>query len=352
MSERKEHPWYSFDKVLSYNAFWCMVCGGRGLGKTYGAKRHAIRKAVRSYEKGEPIEQFIYLRRFKDEVIASAPQFFADIALEFPDYDFKVHGKVAMMAPTITRDDKKRDWYVIGFFVALSQAQSRKGVSYHQVTTIIFDEFILEKTGTQYLPNEAAVFQNFYSTVDRWQDKTRVFMLANAVSINNPYMIKWKINPDIDASEIKKYGKRKNGEPFLVAHFPEAADFQESVYNTAFGQWIADTEYADYAVGNTFGDNNDHMIGLKDPSAVYMYSVKTKAGSFSVWRSHDYWYVMARQPRRTIMFTTVAEFMDEGLIYLTHRDPVFSELRTRWRQGVVKFDEPSTRNAMLPLFER
>jgi hypothetical protein len=256
------------------------------------------------------------------------------------------------MAPVMTREDKKRDWYEIGFFVSLSQAQSRKGVPYPRVTTTIFDEFILEKTGTTYLPNEVNVFLNFYSTVDRWQDRSRVFLLANAVSINNPYMMKWKINPDENGIEFHKRGKRANGSPYMVAHFPDAADFQESVYATDFGRFIADSEYADYAVGNTFHDNNDHMLGLKTADALYTFSVKTRGGTFSVWRTPETWYVMERQPKSPFMMTTVAEYMEDGMVYITNSDPILGQLRSKWRRGLIKFDEPSTRNALLPIFDR
>ena len=60
--ERKKFSYYSYDKVLSYGATINMIMGARGLGKTYGAKRLAIRNAVNRGEK------FIYLRRFNTEL--------------------------------------------------------------------------------------------------------------------------------------------------------------------------------------------------------------------------------------------------------------------------------------------
>ena len=166
--KRKQHPWYDFKRIDSYNATFNFIGGGRGIGKTYGAKKKAIRRAIKTGE------QFIYLRRYKTEITASKATFFADIAQEFPNYEFRIQGSVAQMAPNSTAEDKKRAWQTIGHFVALSTAQAQKGVSYHLVTTIIFDEFIIEKGNMQYLPNEAVVMTNFYSTVDRYQDKTRV----------------------------------------------------------------------------------------------------------------------------------------------------------------------------------
>ena len=45
MSKRKKFSYYSFNKILSYNAVINMVMGARGLGKTYGAKRMVIKNA-------------------------------------------------------------------------------------------------------------------------------------------------------------------------------------------------------------------------------------------------------------------------------------------------------------------
>src|SRR3954471_4581510 len=106
--------------------------------------------------------------------------FFADIEAMFPDHDFRVMGYEAHMSPVKDRDQKKREWQVIGYFIALSTAQSVKSTAFPKVTKIIFDEFIAEKGATQYLTDEVTRLLNFYMTVDRGQDKTVVFMLSNA----------------------------------------------------------------------------------------------------------------------------------------------------------------------------
>src|SRR5690606_5610588 len=95
-----------------------------------------------------------------------------------------------------TRDEKKRQWSTVCYFQCLSVGQQVKGASFDLVTSIVFDEFIIEKGLIQYLPDEATAMTNFYSTVDRNQDKTRVYFLANSVSITNPYFLEYDIRPD------------------------------------------------------------------------------------------------------------------------------------------------------------
>ena len=53
--------YYSFDDILSRNGVFNFIIGGRGIGKTYGAKKIAIDTYL------ETGKQFIYLRRYKSE---------------------------------------------------------------------------------------------------------------------------------------------------------------------------------------------------------------------------------------------------------------------------------------------
>jgi hypothetical protein len=339
--QKKKHPYYSFDKIYSYNAMFMFVCGGRGLGKTYGAKKKAIRAAL------DKDDQFIYLRRFKDEMKARNT-FFADIQWEFPDWEFRINGNQAEASYTEFKDEKKRPWKVIGYFIPLSTAQSQKSTAYPNVKLIIFDEFIIEKGLTHYLPDEANVFNNFYSTVDRWQDKTRVLFLANSVSIMNPYFLEYDIKPD----EVSEYDTKYDG--FIAVHFADSKEFANSVYQTKFGKFIKNSSYADYAVGNGFQDNNDHLLQLKDEKARYQYTVVTQKGSFSVWYNvfTGNFFAQKRLPKYQITFVLDPDLMKEDRKLLLRSDGMMQMLRSAFSSGILYFDEPVTRNAMIEIFKR
>lgn len=126
---------------------------------------------------------------------AARKTFFAAVASEFPDVEFRENGNKGELCRTPDAEKKDKLWETVCYFVNLSTAQQFKSVNYAKVTLIIFDEFIIEKGNVQYLTNEARVMLDFFSTVDRWQDKTRVLFLANAVSIINPYFMEWNIQP-------------------------------------------------------------------------------------------------------------------------------------------------------------
>ena len=355
MAEKEKLAFYNYDRLYSYNATYNILVGARGLGKTYGIKLKVIIAAIK---KGD---QFIYLRRYKEELKTSARTFFADIEREFPDHDFKYANGKAYMAPAETRDVKKRSWTHIGYFIALSQAQSVKGVSYPLVKVIIFDEFIIEKGMTHYLPDEAKAFNQFYSTVDRWQDRTKVFFLANAVSIQNPYFMEWGIEPKAEMEWIKKYkittispSGVEGRKDFIVCHFADSADFKAGVYKTAFGQFIEGTEYGDYAVGSEFSDNNDNLIQKKNPRATYQFTLETRGGVFSVWvdwNGPDY-YIQTKLPKEQDWFTILPERVTEEKTLLIFSDKMLSGMRTAFRNGHAFFDAPRSRNAFIDIFRR
>lgn len=344
---KKKHPYYNFNRISSYNAKFSGVCGGRGLGKTYGA----IKSAIKAYQRTE-VDQFIYLRRFKTELAAAKRTFFdAFIANnEFPDWDFRVNGDLAEMVHHSSAGEKKREWKIIGYFIALSQAQNQKSVAFPNVKTIIFDEFIIEKGATHYLgTDETTVFLNFYSTVDRWQDKTKVWFLANSVSIMNPYFRKWDIEPDKEQNRIVRRG---NG--YVAFDFPDSEDFASSVFETEFGKFIQGTDFADFAVGNKFKDNNDQLIREKDPKARYMFTLETRKGAFSVWRNNftgNFW-IGERKVGNEQTFTLVPEWMSESKTLMTYRDKPLAYLRASFGTGKVGFDRPATRNIFAEIFSK
>lgn len=339
---------YDFSKLLSYNAVYNFAVGGRGIGKTYGAKKKVTRDAIKSsIENGD---QFIYLRRYKKELQVSRDTFFADYAHEFPDYDFRIHSYFAQAAPVSTRDDKKREWFTIGYFIALSVAQSYKSVAFPRVKIIIYDEFIIEKGAIHYLPDEATVFNNFFSTVDRYKDKTRVFFLANSVMITNPYFIEY----DIDPNKCDKNGIIKLFDGFILVHIIDSEQFSNEVYETRFGKFIRGTDYGNYAVGNEFVDNNDLLLADKPSSAVYTLTLETHGATFSIWydASESLYYCDLKRPGNEIIFTMVPERMGEDKTLVTFSDKSISRLRTAYRHGKMRFKKPAIRNAFMETFKR
>lgn len=336
---------YKYQPILSRNAVFNFIVGGRGIGKSYGAKRYVVNKFLKTGE------QFILLRRYKEELGGARRTFFNDIGHEFPGIEFRVNGNEAQICRNPDVPKKEKVWEVCGHFIALSQGQHVKSTSFELVRTIIFDEFIIEKGALQYLPNEAKIMLDLYSTVDRWQDKTRVVFLANAISITNPYFLEYKINPD--GSE---WVMRYNG--FVCCHFPDNAEFSDEVKRTRFGQFISGTEYEEFSIHNKFSDNTDSMVQDKTPRHEYKFTLETEGGIFSCWRAWSMemgvtWHVQMKRPKNDEIYLTMIASRMTGDRYLVQfSDALLSGLRTAFRQGRCTFDTANTRNSFVHIFNR
>lgn len=366
--------YYNYASVLSHNATFNGICGARGLGKTWGGKKKVIGDALKSIKfqsrkvdverRGKPVTltvieaekpptQFVYLRRYKEELELAKATFFADIEHKWPAWDFRVTKWEAQASPRKYAEMKNRPWVTIGFFIALSVARNYKSVQFPNVNWIIFDEFIIEKGG-QYLPEEALKFVNFYNTVDRYNDRTRVLMLANAVTITNPYFIQYRVEPQ--KADDKGFIRMASG--YMIWHFPESKQFESEVFQTAFGKFIAETDpdYADYAVSNSFGDNHTSMVDKKPSSAFYLFTLETRNGTFSIWynlKNDTYYCQEKRPPRDNEDYVTIVEtWMSEGKRLLNFTDKTMGRLRTAFRHDRVRFSAPHIRNAFMEIFKR
>lgn len=326
--------YYDFGNLLSRNGVFNMVVGARGVGKTYGAKLMVMRNAI---EKGE---EFVYLRRYKTEM-RSTQTFFADVAHEYPEYNFRVNGSNAQY-----KKKGAKKWVTFGYFVALSTAQKMKSVSYPKVTRIIYDEFIIEKGYVRYLPAEVDAFQSFYGTVDRWQERTRVLMLANAVSIDNPYFIKWNIEPC-----GKEFITRGNG--FIVCQFVKSENFGARVRETRFGQFLEamDPIGAAYSIDNHFADYTNVWVDKKPAEATPVIILRLPEGALSIWTCKDLWYAQRKLPKTELPIAAYDHNnLREGEVQIAYGDKLMTMLRTQFRHGRMRFDSPQTRALLKGIF--
>ena len=261
-----ESYFYDGYRVLTHNCLYNFVVGERGNGKTYWFKEWSIRDFLKTGN------QFVYVRRYKDEIKESTPTFFDDIREKFPDHDFEVKGKRFYI-------DKK----VAGFSVELSTAKKIKSVAYPKVNKMCFDEFLIEKGNIRYIPNEIEHFLNLYETIARpGSDHMDVicFFMANAITWTNPYFLYFDIEKP---TKVDKNGKAiwKNGE--VLIELTESKAFRQKKLQTRFGSIIKGTKYASYSIDNQFILDSDTFIEKKGEKARYYFTFIYDGNSFGVW---------------------------------------------------------------------
>lgn len=202
---------YSLDAILKKGADYNIVFGERSNGKTYAALKYCIEQF---YKTGG---EFAYIRRWKEDILGKrAANIFAALEsdgaiADATDGEFtrvKYYNGVFYLANFDETTQKLvSDNKPCGYTFALSDSEHNKSVSYPNVTTIVFDEFL---TRRYYLVDEFVTFMNVLSTIIRQRDNVKIFMLGNTVNKYCPYFAEMGLRHAKDMAQgtidVYKYG--------------------------------------------------------------------------------------------------------------------------------------------------
>lgn len=257
--------WYDINTTLSYNALINMVVGGRGVGKTYALKK----KALQNYQFKK--EKFVYVRRYANEMQMVQKTLFNDINLsgEFGMVEFEEG------CFWIGED-------LIGYAIPLSVAHKMKSSSYPDVSLIIFDEFIINPSlRATYLKDEVTLFLDLAETIIRMRDNVRIFLLANSLSIINPYTIYFGL-------EKQEGNIRRTADKLVLMQILETdPEFVEAKQKTKLGRLIKDSEYGAMSLNNQFILDSDMFIEKRTPRSRYYLTFRVDKTNYGVWYDLD-----------------------------------------------------------------
>lgn len=264
-------------RTRSYNCLFNFIIGMRGAGKTYGALLDCIQR----YLDGRG--QFMYLRRIKTELekltTMRGGRLFNAVQKEFPQYEVKAESNILSIRRV---GDKK--WQTMGYSQPLSTASILKSDAIPDITTIIFDEFIIDNSGTyHYLKDEVRKFLDLYETVARGRDVI-VFFISNAVTVSNPYFDFWNLNKPYH-TDIQRFGASKD----ILVENVEASDLSAIKKKSRFGQLIAGTEYSDYAYDNKWLLDNTDFVCRKTGRSQYFVTLIYKGRKLGIWVDRTDW---------------------------------------------------------------
>lgn len=280
MQEIDRSIFWDVCRTLTHNMLINIIVGNRGGGKSYGAKKRAIDNFIKRHE------QFGYIRRYKDDLKKPMEQFFKDIIWEWSDYEFKVDSeKFYIRLKPVDEKEKWNENDVAGYGFQLSTAANKKSIAYPNITTLIFDEFLLEKGTQRYLPNEPEKLLNLYETIARpgtGHPRVILFMLANAISITNPYFLYWNLRMPKKIDKNGKYIWKHPTRPILVEDVRNEK-FIDKKKNTEFGKLIEGTTYAEYSIENKFLLDDESFLEKKSSKARYYFTFIYKERMFGVW---------------------------------------------------------------------
>lgn len=270
---KKKSIYYDIAGLLSQRCILNFIIGNRGGGKTYSAKNLVINRFMRKGEK------FVWIRRYQSEIdkIFEKSDFWGSIKKDetlikrYPDLQYSHTGSILELNGEHAGD-----------IVALSTSMQLKSIDWDEVTTVIFDEFIIDKGRSPYLKNETHILFELMETVGRLRDNLVFILIGNAISIVNPYFSSLRIAPNLN----QRFTKFKNG-VCIEMYWNE--DFIKLKEKTKFGQLIKDTDYGEYNMKNKFLRDSDSFIASRPATAsIKMYQFIFDGERFSLWQDKKY----------------------------------------------------------------
>ena len=318
--------YYNFDKLFSYNFLIAFVLGERGVGKTLNSKLAVLKKFIRNGE------QFIYLRRYKTELDTSLATFWNDLQANGYFEDLHLTVKKSKMLTELLCDGE-----VCGYAVPLSTANILKSTAFPKVTTIIFDEFLLDNSGTyRYLKNEVTMLLDVIETVFRLRDGKTILLGNNLNPHGSPYFAYWNLELPTDGSEFKTFN-----DGAIVVNYIKNEEYRKAKRESRFGKLIDGTDYGRYAIDNQAFRENNSFIAKKPPTAKFYGMIIINGFSLGIWNGRDgYLYLSEKfDPNTHQKFVFDYDDHTESTIFTTVRENMYMHYCVRaYKQGWLKFE--------------
>ena len=244
--------------------------------------------------------------------------------------------------------NKKDTMYIdnklCGYAIPLSIANILKSSTYENVDTIIFDEFIIDKGCYHYLQNEVTQFLDLLETIGRLRD-IRVIMLANAISITNPYFTYFDISLPYNTN-IKTF---KDG--LIAIEYIKNEEYRKVKKESKFGKLIAGTDYGSYAIDNEFLRDSKVFISKRSKDARFDFIFILNNKKYGIWRDYDLqtMYVSSKfDPNCPVVFAINPDDHTPDTILLRCRtSPFFKSLIDYYRLGKLNFDNQKIKNDIM-----
>lgn len=315
-----------------------MCTTNRTGGKTTFFGRYCINRFKKHGEK------FILLYRFNYELDNCADKFFKDIGgLFFPGSYMKSERRCKGVYHDLYLDDEH-----CGYAMALNYADQIKKMShlFSDASRFLFDEFQSETN--HYVDNEVEKLISIHTSVARGQGKqTRyvpVIMLANAVTIINPYYVELGITERLnDKTNFLK------GDGFVLEQgFVDSASsaLKESGFNRAFSR----NKYVAYAGENIYLNDSKTFIEKPQGTSRYLGTLRYKGVDYAL-REYAQAGVIYCDDKADSTYkfklTVTTEDHQINYVMLKRNDLFLSNMRYFFEKGCFRFKDLRCKEAVL-----
>lgn len=207
--------YYSLKNILSKECQYNLIFGERSNGKSYSVLSYILKQYCDGKGAGAIIRRYHEDFRGKRGQAIFSPLVENDLVKKYSKgmwtgiYYYSGRWYLCVRDPNdetkIIHEDEP-----FCYAFSLTEVEHDKSTSYNSVTTILFDEFI---TRTGYLNDEFVLFMNCLSTIIRYRDNVKIFMLGNTVNKDCPYFKEmglsnvWKMSQG--TIDVYQYGNSK-----------------------------------------------------------------------------------------------------------------------------------------------
>ena len=315
-----------------------MCTTNRTGGKTTYFSRLCVNRVL---DKGE---KFGLIYRYNYELDDVADKFFKDLkGLFFPDKTMTAKKRAKGIFQELFINDKS-----CGYAIALNSSDSIKKYShlFSDITRMLFDEF--QSESNHYCTDEITKFLSVHTSIARGQGEqvryVPVFMLANQVSIINPYYVAMGI-----CNRLNDETKFLRGDGYVLEQgfIESASDSQkESGFNRAFKE----NNYVAYSSENVYLNDNYSFIEKPTGKSRYICTLKYKGNDFGVKEFAESGFIYCDdKPDSTFPMKITVTTDDHSINYvmLKRNDFFLSNLRYLFERGCFRFKDMRCKEAIL-----
>ena len=190
-------------------------------------------------------------------------------------------------------------------------------------------------------------FCGLIETVSRLEDM-RFFLLANSVTVNNPYFVYFKLDLPYN-TDIKLY---KNG--LLLLQYMCNEDYRHLKQQTIFGKLIAGTNYEKYAVLNKFSTLDDSFVERKSSTAKFAFTLLYKNNYLGVWLdwTTNKFYISNDYFKDGFLYSCTLEDQRPNTIFvkMAKRSYTFKLLLEAFQNSLVYYESKKIKELSLDIF--
>jgi hypothetical protein len=185
--KNQDNQFFRLDAIKEKNATYNVIYGERSNGKSYAVLEEILTRYCKYGENGAIIRRWAEDFKGKRGNSIFAPLVHNNLVYNLTGGTWEGVSYYSGRWYLCKEDEngkiiKQEDPFCYAF--ALTDAEHDKSTSYPKVTTILFDEFLSRQA---YVPDEFVLFMNTLSTIIRYRDDVKIYMLGNTVNQYCPY---------------------------------------------------------------------------------------------------------------------------------------------------------------------